>query len=953
LASGNAVFEWDVFVSYAHEDAARVYPLVDALRSHNLGDRKLSVFVDEESVDVHESITGRTREGLANSAVMLIFYSRTYPTRPACQRELTAGFLAAQGSDEASGRILVINPEPDDAHIEPVELRDLRYQPEPSTRQERKQFAAGVARFVAAAPGPLRASVMLPETIRWWPSWPVLSQGFLGRYAEMWRLHSALHAGRFPLAGHVPPVSVAVVSGMPGIGKTALAQQYAVEFGAAFPGGVTWLSLDGEYGPFPDAEAMSRYYLGLRGVASWHEISAHGIPGERLRMIMAGHITQRGEPCLWVLDGVPAGLAAETVRGMVIPSPHMHTIITSADGQYGEVGASLPLKGLSPAESLELLAGCYDPDEEADVRGLASDLGGHPLALRLTAAMLSAQSGVVSVAEFRRRTGAPAAVLAGMLADASEIALSVLRLASVLAPGVIPPGLLAAALARWSGRAVDDVTDMLITALTWMQRRGIITRGSRAISVHPVVLRALPGGDSASWRAAAAAALADLVARGGTDSLEMHIRQLAFADDLADEVAITLLDWLSRADEHAGDYASAGQARQRLAARLRQLHGPSDSRVLSASAAAARCFTAVGAYATAVSLARAAATTAAPQDVTAAVQHALATALDGLGQFGDADPHWKEVADALSAMPADEAADWRVDWARALRLRGKLDNAAAVLAAVAGDAPPLRYVEQAKLYQLTARPILAQRAATQAITAYREKGWDNHPACLEATGIVIDAEVTIFSRKPGWREPGKLLAELDKLWHDYSRQYGPDNPLTLAARVNYALQAAAWTSPGSRETIREAEQVARAWLGEDHPYRLRAVYGLSMAAVFDKDLQTGLDLAREAYEGQRRILGEHHPDTLTSALQLAVTRYLLNGDVTAIAPVRSASRELRQILGPVHFDVWRGRFAEAFMLLPAPLFRGVAFGALSLLQGADRADRTLKSIFRSEKQKSR
>ena len=99
MTESNASAQWDIFVSYARADAAEVRLLVDALKAQHL-----RVFVDEQSVEVHESITQRISQGLANSAAMLVYYSRLYPTRSACQRELTAAFLSAQASGEIARR---------------------------------------------------------------------------------------------------------------------------------------------------------------------------------------------------------------------------------------------------------------------------------------------------------------------------------------------------------------------------------------------------------------------------------------------------------------------------------------------------------------------------------------------------------------------------------------------------------------------------------------------------------------------------------------------------------------------------------------------------------------------------------------------------------------------------------------------------------------------------------
>jgi tetratricopeptide (TPR) repeat protein len=946
---------WDVFVSYARTDLGDVRPIIDALKAQEVNGRRLSVFIDEESIEFHKSITREISLALANSAVMLVYYSRTYPTRTACQKELTAAFLAAQRSGDVADRILVINPEQNEDHIEPVELRAIRYRPKPATKQQRRRLAQDIADLVAASPGPLRASVIAPGAIRWWPpEWPQIPRDIVGRYADLWRLHSALHSGRFPFVAQAAPVSVAVVSGLSGIGKTTIAERYAVEFGAAFPGGVARLSLAGDGdASLPAGAVLAGYQRELRKLAKWADVPAARAPGEQLRLILADHFTQRSEPLLWIIDDVPAGLPAETVRALVVPSPYVCTIITTSDSRYAGLGVPLPLAGLSPAESLELLAGCYDPREEAEVLGLAEDLGGHPLALRMAGSMLRERRGLISVAEHRPRIGATVSdVVSGILADADETTRTVLGLAAVLAPAAIPPKLLAGALAARWGCALEEVRDRLVTALTRLEQQCVLTRHDESISIHPVVLRAVPDNEAGTLRAAAAAALAELLPDGVTDVLETHVRHLAQADDLADDAAIPLYSWLATADERSGDYLSAGQAGEQLTARLGRRYGPSDARVLAAGIAAARAFVTVGDYDSAISLAQMAAAAAAGREERgASARHVLARALDGLGRFSDADAYWTAVAGALPAMERDTASAWRIDQARALRLRGRLTEAADVLEAAA-EGPPERYVEEAALYQLAGRPVLAQRAADRAVAAFREIGWEHHPACLEAIGLGIDARLTIISRKPGWRMPRKPLKELDELGCDYSRRYGPDSPLTLAARIHYGIESAAWMNTGDRKRLEDAEQAARTRLGADHPLRLRALYGLSMAAaICDKDLRAAHDLARQAYDGQRRVLGERHPDTLTSMLQLGVTRYCMDGDEAATETVDRASRELREVLGPLHFEVLRGRVAQVTMLLPAPVLRGLTFSGLTVLQGAERVSQQLGRLLGRESQR--
>jgi len=114
---------YDLFVSYCRKDASRVLPPVNLLREQH-GSR---VWMDQDDIESFESTTRSIVVGLAQSRAMLIWYSKLYPESGACQWELTNGFLAVMRGADPRHRVLVINPEPDNGHIHPVELRDQNF----------------------------------------------------------------------------------------------------------------------------------------------------------------------------------------------------------------------------------------------------------------------------------------------------------------------------------------------------------------------------------------------------------------------------------------------------------------------------------------------------------------------------------------------------------------------------------------------------------------------------------------------------------------------------------------------------------------------------------------------------------------------------------------------------------------------------------------------------------
>src|SRR5690242_11810401 len=93
--------------------------------------RGLRVFQDEQDITDGESITRRIVDGLGRARMLVAWYSATYPTRRACQWELTAAIVTA-GQDRAGlpgldRRILVLNPEPGADHIQPLQILDKRF----------------------------------------------------------------------------------------------------------------------------------------------------------------------------------------------------------------------------------------------------------------------------------------------------------------------------------------------------------------------------------------------------------------------------------------------------------------------------------------------------------------------------------------------------------------------------------------------------------------------------------------------------------------------------------------------------------------------------------------------------------------------------------------------------------------------------------------------------------
>ncbi len=109
----------DLFLSYRWADKASVEPLLAALRA-----RGVRVWQDAREVEDMASIQRAVATGLAGARALLAWYSLRYNESRACQWELTAAYCAAQAEGDPRQRILVVNPEPGNAHVHLPELFD-------------------------------------------------------------------------------------------------------------------------------------------------------------------------------------------------------------------------------------------------------------------------------------------------------------------------------------------------------------------------------------------------------------------------------------------------------------------------------------------------------------------------------------------------------------------------------------------------------------------------------------------------------------------------------------------------------------------------------------------------------------------------------------------------------------------------------------------------------------
>jgi hypothetical protein len=208
---------------------------------------------------------------------------------------------------------------------------------------------------------------------------PPVPAHFTGRMAELGRIDDLVFGGT--AAGRVPLV---VLSGPGGVGKTALALEWAHRAAACFPGGHLYLDLAGA----SEGEALGQFLRSL-GVA---EKRVPATPREQTAMYRS---LTAGRRLLVVLDNA---VKAEQVRMLVPAAAGGAVLVTSRSRLTALAGSGARLVDVAPlghATAVALLAGCLHDGRVDAEPGAACELvrlcGGFPIAICVAAARLAAR----------------------------------------------------------------------------------------------------------------------------------------------------------------------------------------------------------------------------------------------------------------------------------------------------------------------------------------------------------------------------------------------------------------------------------------------------------------------------------------------------------------------------------------------------------------------------------
>ncbi|MBB6036608.1 AfsR/SARP family transcriptional regulator [Phytomonospora endophytica] len=238
--------------------------------------------------------------------------------------------------------------------------------------------AAHLAVLRPETPPPPTTPAVVPATPSAPAELPADIPGFVGRDTELAALDN--------LDGH----GLAVISGPPGVGKTALAVHWGQHNRSRFPGGQLHVDLRGHHSAEP-ALLIDVLWRFLRTLGANGELSPDV---EEAAAAYRSMVADRA--LLVVLDNVAT---ADQVRLLLPGGRASLALVTSRDNLSGLIARDgarpVRLRSLSDTDAVGLLAHVLGPEiadgEEGALRRLSELCGGLPLALRIAAANVLSQ----------------------------------------------------------------------------------------------------------------------------------------------------------------------------------------------------------------------------------------------------------------------------------------------------------------------------------------------------------------------------------------------------------------------------------------------------------------------------------------------------------------------------------------------------------------------------------
>ncbi|MBF8194207.1 tetratricopeptide repeat protein [Nonomuraea sp. K274] len=225
-------------------------------------------------------------------------------------------------------------------------IDELGIEPGPQLRRVHEQILAADPHLAVPAQAAAVHAPRLPTPAQL----PYGMPDFIGRDAELRRLDALCAAGA---GGSSRPVVISALGGMAGVGKTALAVNWAHRVRHRFPDGQLYVNLRG----FDPTGPAMKPAEAIRGFLDAFAVPPQQIPISLEAQAALYRSLLADQRVLLILDNAES---AEQVRPLLPGSPECLVLVTSRDQLSGLVAGEgaqpLVVDMLSPEESRELLA---------------------------------------------------------------------------------------------------------------------------------------------------------------------------------------------------------------------------------------------------------------------------------------------------------------------------------------------------------------------------------------------------------------------------------------------------------------------------------------------------------------------------------------------------------------------------------------------------------------------
>jgi tetratricopeptide (TPR) repeat protein len=915
----------DVFISYRHADAEHVHKLVAACKRAGL-----QVWFDEKRVETFGSIQAAIETGLAEAKALLVWYSPAYPQSRACQWELSAAFVAAQRDGDVRRRILIVNPANDNKHIQPVELRDARYAVAPGDLAAFDVLASAIKQQCGLLETPLGATSIRVRPIWYGSASGIGSSRFIGRMREMWEIHSGLLAATSPIITDRVAQPLVWLTGMGGSGKSVLAEEYALRFSAAYPGGIVWLRAFGHDDVRANASAEWRTQDREAQVAALAEstgIDVKGLAASDIRIKLGAKLDSMGK-YLWVVDDLPSDSSWDATLPWLAPSALGHTLVSTRRRHESGQGVQVRVEELDEDDAYTLLTTQRvpeSPEQQSLGRQIVRGLGLNPLGIELAAAAI-AQVGYTEFAEQLEHPADDELEFAASLLSAageslphregsnmylsrtlltstrglSEQGFDVLRLAAQVAVAPISRDVIAHTLAATDGAAEVQARRRADLAIVELISRSLgRPAAAGGIQVHALVSRVVRFHHNAPERTR--------VLRGG--ALEAFVQQFAALRDgrthpeLANDALharrlvdscrasaeaeqvpkqILLLGALGRFEAGLGRYSDALPLYKEGVALSQRVHGESHPTSLAMVASYGSLLASSGKVVEGralleVALQGAVKTYGEDSIITHGVKTNLASVLLAMSAHEAAIDMLRETAESMLRTPGADLAGLLLTFNNAATAQlsaGNAREAEQLIRAVVSARSQVLGVDHP--HTLMSRNTLAGTLHEQGHTPEAIEILQNLIADL--TRVLGEAHPETLTVRGNLASLLKQSGDIDgavqtqrNLLELYAASFGSEFPETIRARINLAESLSSTGQWFDAEALLRNAVAQTQTLGQTHELTLLAEGNYGMVLQEQGRVAEARQLQQAVLDKRLSLNGEMHPATIIGAENLAVT----------------------------------------------------------------------------------